>query len=877
MILLRLISWPYFRKHILRTLLTIAGIVLGVAVFVGMHAANESVLAAFNDTVDRIAGKTQLQVTAGETGFNEEVLETVQSASTVSVAVPVIEAIVDTYITGAGSLLVLGTDMTGDRRLRDYSLDEGDEAIVDDPLVFVAQPDSIILTKEFADAHQLRVNSQVSLGTALGERRFTVRGIMKSSGLATAFGGSLAVMDIYAAQRMFGRGRTFDRIDIAVREGHTIIEAQEELRRLLGPGFQVDAPSGRGQQFEAMTAAYSMMVNISSLFALFIGMFIIYNAFSIAVTQRCSEIGILRALGATRRQVRWLFLAEGAVSGLVGSLAGLLLGLVIARAIAASIGSLMRDVYGVAQRAGDTAADPLTLRIALALGVATSIVAALIPARQAAAVDPVQALQKGRYQVLSAGESRARSVAAGLLAIASVVCLFASEVRVLFYFSYALVVVVVLLLGPLLSLGLARLLRPVLRFLRPVEGALAADSLIQSARRTSASVVAVMLSLALVIAFGGMARASYNSIIEWMDGALNPDLFIAPSQDIVIRTLRFPPEMADELQRVPGVALVQAVRNARIIYRNTPVMIVATDTLSLSQTVHREPVAGDGSTMWRATHEGRGVILSDNLAELQRVSLGGIFEIPAPHGVIRLPVVGIVVDYSDQQGTVLMDRAVFRQYWHDDSINVFRVYLAPGATVPAVKERILSTYAGRRQVFVLTNRELKEYILRVTGQWFSLSSVQIAVAVLVAILGIVNTLTVSITDRRRELGVLKAVGGLHAQIRRTIWMEALSVGTIGLVLGLAFGAVNLYYILQIVRRDIAGLRLEYVYPMRVAAALVPTILVSAFVAALWPAESAVRGSLVEALEYRVNAPSFDAFVLMPHAHATRAGRRGAVC
>jgi putative ABC transport system permease protein len=108
---------------------------------------------------------------------------------------------------------------------------------------------------------------------------------------------------------------------------------------------------------------------------------------------------------------------------------------------------------------------------------------------------------------------------------------------------------------------------------------------------------------------------------------------------------------------------------------------------------------------------------------------------------------------------------------------------------------------------------------------------------------------VSITDRRRELGVLKAVGGLRGQIRRTIWMEAVSIGTLGLVLGFALGAVNLYYILHIVERDIAGMRLDYVFPVSVAAALVPTILAAAFVAALWPAESAVRGSLVEALEY----------------------------
>ena len=848
MILLRLISWPYFRKHVLRTLLTIAGIVLGVAVFVGMHSANQSVLFAFSKTVDRIAGKTELQVTAGEAGFGEEILEKVQDAASVRVAVPVIEAVVDTGLAGEGSLLILGVDMTGDRSLRDYDLESGDESVIDDPLVFLAQPDSIILTREFAEKHHLAVQSRLTLGTVDGEKQFTVRGIMKSSGLASAYGGNLAIMDIYAVQRMFGRGRRFDRIDLAVQPGHTVAEAEQELRARLGPGLQIDPPSGRGQQFEAILSAYSMMVNISSLFALFIGMFIIYNSFAIAVTQRRSEIGILRALGATRGQIRWLFLGESAVTGLIGSLGGVAFGVLIAKAIAATVGGLINDVYGVGHLADEVATDPRLLGAALAIGIATSVVAALIPARNAARVDPVQALQKGRYQLLSAGENRVRAALATVLGALSIACLAYGGSRVVFYAGYMLAIVAALLLSPMLSLALARAMRPVLKWMRPVEGALAADSLIQAPRRTSASVAALMLSLALVIAFAGMARASYDSILDWMNSALNPDLFVVPSQNIAIRTFRFPPSMAPELAAVPGVARVQMVRDTRIIFRQTPILLVAVEIASVAQTARRTPVAGNADEMYQLTAEGKGLIVSDNLAQLQRLTLGEMLEIPAPEGVIRLPIVGIIVDYSDQQGTVLMDRALFSKYWHDDAVNVFRVYLQPGADVPGVKQRILEHFAGRR-IFVLTNGDVRSYIIKVTDQWFGLTSVQIAVAVLVAILGIVNTLTVSITDRRRELGVLQAVGGLHSQIRGTIWMEALSIGVIGLLLGFVLGAINLYYILQIVHRDIAGMRLDYEYPARVALTLVPTILGAALVAALWPAESAVHGSLVEALEY----------------------------
>jgi len=138
MMLFRLLSWPYLRRHRLRWALTLAGIILGVGVFVAMHTANRSIFRAFDKTVDQIAGDTQLQVSAGEFGFDESVLERVQSVYEVGVAVPVIEATVETNIPGQGSVLILGIDMTGDRSLRDYDLEDADEAVIDDPLVLRA-------------------------------------------------------------------------------------------------------------------------------------------------------------------------------------------------------------------------------------------------------------------------------------------------------------------------------------------------------------------------------------------------------------------------------------------------------------------------------------------------------------------------------------------------------------------------------------------------------------------------------------------------------------------------------------------------------------------------------------------------------------------
>jgi putative ABC transport system permease protein len=418
-----------------------------------------------------------------------------------------------------------------------------------------------------------------------------------------------------------------------------------------------------------------------------------------------------------------------------------------------------------------------------------------------------------------------------------------------FYTGYVLAILTALLLTPALALALARMLRPVLAFIRPVEGALAADSLIQAPRRTSATVSALMLSLAMVIGFGGITRAIYASVIEWLDTALNPDFFISATDDLANRAFTFPPGLAPEIDTISGVEQTQMVRSARTLFRGVPVTVVAIEVGKLAQKVHRKPIAGDAREMYRITAAGMGVMISDSFAGLRDVTLGDTIELPTPGGMLRLPVAGITRDFSDDEGTIFLDRSVFRKWWNDDNVNIVRVYLKRGADAAAVKRRILDRFAGRQRLFVLTNEEVRKYILRLTDEWFRATYNQIAVAILVAVLGIVNTLTVSITDRRRELGVLQAVGGLRRQIRRTVWMEALAIGMIGLILGWTLGAVNLHYTLGLTQRDFAGIRLDYIYPAALALALLPLIVEVAWAAALAPAESAVRGSLMEALEY----------------------------
>jgi putative ABC transport system permease protein len=843
------ISCQYARKHRLRLLLTVTGVGVGVAMFVGTHAAGESVLAGLSTTIDRIAGKTQLQITAGEAGFPEDVLERVQSVRQVEVAAPVIEAVVQSGIEGEGNLLVIGVDMTGDRSLREYDIEAGEEDIVDDPLVFLAQPDSLIVTRDFATRNRVETGSKLTMQTMVGERKFTVRGIMRPGGLSAAFGGNLAVMDIYAAQQVFGRGRRFDRIDVRLKDDSSLEDGKAILRQLLGPGFQVDLPATRGHQFDSLLHVYFFMVNVTSLFALLIGLFIIYNTFAVAVTERRPEIGVLRALGAMRREVFVLFLIEGMLLGIVGSVLGIVLGKLIAQVIAGYIGNVMLAHYGISSSGQSASLNARLIAAGMIIGTAASTVAAALPARSAAHIDPIRALQRGHQGLLWAGESRLRRRIAYVFAALALACMALGRSRLAFYAGYVSFLSAALLLAPTAGLWLCRLLRPALIRMRPIEGPLAADSLLQAPRRTSATMAALMLSTGLVVSLTGFSRGAFRSVLDWVDSFLNSDVLVLASENGTNRSFHFPNTMTAALGSLQGVDEIQRMRSNHVVIKDASVLLVAID-MEKAATRSSRVIAGDRKRMYHLAAEGKGVIISENCGLLQNIARGDMVDIPSPTGLLHLPVVGIVTDYLNQSGTIFIDYdTVYLRYWADPTVDIYKLYVSKGTSPDELKQRIQATFSKQMRLFVGVNREVKARIISNTRQWLGLSYIQIAVAMVVAVLGIANTLFVSITDRRRDLATLRVVGAQRSTVRAAVWLEGVTIAFIGVVLGIAFGAIDLSYELEVVRRDYAGLTLDYIFPTSLVPVLGATMVLAAFVSALAASEAAVRNSLIEALGY----------------------------
>ena len=398
------------------------------------------------------------------------------------------------------------------------------------------------------------------------------------------------------------------------------------------------------------------------------------------------------------------------MAGLLGSLVGIVIGQAGAAALSHSLENLLQGVYGVTPSAFAISPDPTILAISAGLGIATSMIAAVLPARQAARIDPVKALQKGRLQMLSEGENRIRLAAAIVCGAPGLALIVFTRSLPLFYIGYGCFLAAVLLATPQLVLGLGRLLRPVLRFIRPVEGALAADSLLAAPRRTSATVAALMLSLALVVGLAGSALGAYADISAWMSTALNPDLFVTSSESLTAREYRFPASMGDELEHVPQVEQVQRLRSTRIELDGEQVLLLVVETRKLADRSPRIVLQGDPTSMYERVARGEAVLASENYAALRGQHVGDVVQIPTPEGILSLPIAGVVREYSDQQGALFLDRAVFLERWHDDGVDLFRLYLAKGADPAAVKQRILTQFSGNHRVFVLQNAEARACI-----------------------------------------------------------------------------------------------------------------------------------------------------------------------
>lgn len=845
------VTWQQWRQHKLRTGLTLLGIALGVAVYFAVRTANVTLLSSLTMTIEKLAGKATLQIVGGEAGFPEIIWETVKDTPGVRVAQPIIEVIANTAFPDENTLMVVGVDMLGDGELREYQFDEtGSE--MDDPLVALAQPDSILIARAFADKHSLQQGDRLPLYTSQGKKDFIVRGIFKPAGIGEIFGGQIAVMDVFNMQFVFNRGRNIDRIDLMNEPDVSVEDLQQRLRQRLPAGIEVTRPTSRGQGIENSVAAMRIGMTIASFIALLVGVFIIFNTFSISVNQRWKEIGILRALGVERPNVQRMFLGEAVVMGMLGSLLGVGLGFVLAIGAERAMSDIATKIFSYV-----ATQQPPIFRwdyalVSFAMGAVASIIGAWLPARAAARLNPILALHNIETRQRESVLGGARMIIGfGLVSLGLGLVRFAPlRVGLWLQFGYAVLMLAgLIVLLPKLAEWIARLLRPLMDRLFGSEGIIAVDTMIQAPRRTSATVGALMIGLMFVFSTGAYVRSYQKTVSDWMDRHVNSDLIITTSENARSRTYHFSEELSAKLAALPGVSRIENLRFIFAPYADDSVALLALEMEGWFARVRSVVEGADEDVAREQMIRGEGVLAARNFAARYNLGVGDRVKLQTPTQPFDLPIVGLVEDYSSEKGSIFLDRELYKRYWNDAAVDIIEINLQPGVNATQFKEQAQRVVRGEHRAFVYTNAEYKRWIMELINGFFVLNYMQMVVAIVIAVLGIVNALLISVAERKRELGVLRAIGGLRGQIRKMILLEAAALAVVGVLIGALAGLLNTYFLVRTAASMIGGFTIPFRFPFWLVLLVLPFALLIALAAAWWPARKAVNLSVIEAIGY----------------------------
>ena len=830
----RLIVRPLFREPV-RTLLTLLAIALGVAVVLAIDLAGSAAAGSFHSSMETLAGNTDLEiVTAG--GVPENLVGTLNAMPYPLRVTPRIEdyAVVEET---KKTVPLVGLDLVAEANGGESpaSFSAGG-----DTWKYLTAKDSIwageSLGRKSGETLALLINDQVTV--------YTVRGVFPDSeGNASAI-----VMDISAAQYALKRFGRVDRILIQVPQSSSLDEWKQRLSQGLPEGIQVRAAGAGTDENRRMLGAFRWNLRLLSYIALIVGAFLIYNTISVSVVRRRPEIGIVRALGASRALVLAAFVGEAACFGFLGALIGIPLGRFMAAGAVQLMGETVEALY-VSSRPGVIALTPVSMLLALLIGVGVAVASAYSPAREAAFVPPVEAMAHGRREY-SASVNKTRDVwigvAVGLAATAASRAPAIGGKPLLGYFASLLLIVASAFAMPGLVDAMAGFSSRLLKKVLGVEAVLASRSLSSSLRRSSVLVGALSTAIAMMTAVGIMVGSFRETVLLWMGDQLPADLYMRPAG--VPAADRHPTidvELTDKIARLPGVAAIDRLREYEISYEGLPAGLGSIELNILREYHNADFLSGrKTSEVLAELRDSNTVLISEPFANKHHLRAGESVELSLGERRASFRVADVYYDYSSERGSVLMDRNVMLRYLPDPAASNLAIYVAPNARVEDVRAEIESAAASHR-VLMFTNRDLRGEALRIFDRTFAITYALEAIAVLIAVMGVAGALLALVIDRRRELGLLRFLGAASGQIRKLIVIEAGLIGLIANFAGIALGFALSLILIYVINRQSFGWTIRFHWPVTVLLGALTMVYAATVLAGLYPARVAVRLNPVE--------------------------------
>jgi len=898
--LYRMLGLRYLIHRWDRAGLIVASIALGVATLVSSRILNQCLETAVTETATPMGGG-DLYVSNGELGVHRSVVDEIRAAE-----VPGVQAVrplvyervalpgQDTKAVLLGfelnsqmlatenKSLGMKVEMTRDGlRLQLLpilvAIEKGQWAEAGE--LWRRLPDTLVLvSRPIYDDHKARGSAGRPIVVQMGNRRENclIVGVMDIDdsapkaalgrnvigmelGQAIRFARPSPRVDIHAAVVGTAGEAVWDqihpprvnRIDVTITPGANKTTTQQSVQEVVVERASVHTPEAQNRSTQEIVNGMQVGFTLCSAGAMIVGLFLVYNALAVTVAERRHDIGILRSLGATRSQIIGVFASMAIALGLVGAAVGVPLGILMARgatyAFQEELGSIFLNPNS----------DPVwptawTVLLAVIAGVATATFAALLPAIQAATQDPADAVRRVPGVAGGVWKIAHRVTCATLIAGGLVLIVTRHELppRVGAFGGMMAALVGMLLAAPIFVGLLVRLLHPLLRRVLPIEARLAADNLIRSPGRTGVVIGALGAGVAVMIQTAGVGRSNEEPVVAWIDEVIQADRFVFSGNLTEATSSQSPmePNVPIDLAKQPGVEGVTALRYVRPEYNGTVVFLVAIDSVTYAEhTKKRRTTNHEGLDKLKKLTGQNAVLVSDNFAMKHKVKPGDTITLPGPKGPVQLLILDTIRDYSWSRGTIYIDRAIYAELYQDRKVDVCHVYFKEGEEATGAES--VAKYSEDNGLVAKDRTYVRKVFADLIDRLYTLAFLQQIVVGLVAALGVVTSLLISVLQRKRELGLLLAVGATPGQVVRSVLWEAVLMGLFGTFLGLVIGIPMEWYVLSVVMVEESGFVFDLIIPWQHGLGIAAGSVAIATVAGLLPALHAVRMRIPDAIAY----------------------------
>jgi putative ABC transport system permease protein len=827
----------HMRRHTLLAAMNVLSIALGVCVFLAIMIANRSADRSFRAGVEMVAGKANLEVRGP---LDETLLPPIAAVPGVAAATPVVQGLLSLRDHPGEYLRVLGVDPFTNPPFETFRMlqADGSEADVE---TWLREREAIAITRDMAAKLGLKPGDplRVSIGGRRAELK--ARFILEPDDPAALADIRTASMDIGWAQELLGTAGRLDSVQVLLADGADPAAVTEAIRRIVPRDVVVAAPKQRSEQIGKMLSSFQLNLTALSLVSMLVGMFLVYNTVAASVVRARREIGILRAVGTSRAEVRALFLGEALIFGIPGIVLGVVAAFPLAGFLSGAVSQTVSSLY-VLVSIEKLSVGPWQIAAAVAAGLSAVIVAAWIPSGEAAKAEVTGALHMGT--VMEQRETLpARWMIFGGVALAAAFTASWLALRtgpaILGFAAAFLVVIGFAFLVPAATSFAGKFFQAVAN-LSPHGTALrlASRNLVRAMHRNSLTIAALMAAIAMTVGVSVMIYSFRASVGTWIDRTIQADLFLtlAANEQAGFHG-ELPTELLAWIAANPDTETVDTFYEKRVPFRGEEVFLGV-----VSGRMRGELAFTGGKDAEKAARlrEPAHVAVSESFATRHKVGDGDIIALDSPAGPVRFTVAGVYSDYTRDQGVILIDRANYAAHWPAPGAHTAGVHLREGADVAALAEAIRREFGAGVEYAIYDNASLRARVLEIFDQTFAITYVLRTISVLVAIVGVSLGMAMLVTERERDIGILRAVGASARQVLRAFVAEAALIGAVSSAVGLAAGACLAMVLTWVVNLAFFGWTVQLRYPWELLAWTPVWIVAVAALAGLLPAARASR-------------------------------------